>query len=84
MAAYGHTTTWGTHIGVGRATGVKGWYAQFKTWLAARRDTKRAALNAQWDARCEAVRSFRADAAIDMVAPTHAYSTNTAFCDLGL
>jgi hypothetical protein len=52
--------------------------------LAARRDTKRAILNAQWDARHETVRPFRADAAIDMVAPTHAYSTSTAFCDLGL
>jgi hypothetical protein len=87
MAAHGHTTTWGTHIGVGRATDVKGWYAQLQTWWAAHkavRDGARlAALKNRWDARREAVRSARADAAIDMVAPAHVYSTTTAFCDLG-
>jgi hypothetical protein len=84
MAAHGHTITWGTHIGVGRATDVKGWYARFKAWLAARHSARLATLSAQWDGRREAVRSFRADAAIDMVTRTHAYSTTTAFCDLGL
>ena len=44
MTAHAHTTALGTHIGVGQAT--QGWYAQVKTWLAARRDAKRAALNA--------------------------------------
>jgi hypothetical protein len=67
MAAHGHTTTWGTHIGVGRVTQAQGWYAQFKTWLAARHRAKLAALSARWDARREAVHAFRADAAIDMV-----------------
>jgi hypothetical protein len=82
MAAHGHTTVWGTHIGVGRATDTKGWYAPFKAWLTARHSARLATHSAQWDARREAVRSFRADAAIDMVAPAHAYST-AAFCDLG-
>jgi hypothetical protein len=87
MPAHGHTTVWGTHIGVGRATDAKGWYAQLKTWWtehkAVRDGARLAALKARWDARCEAVRSTRADAAIDMVAPAHAYSTTAAFCDLG-
>jgi hypothetical protein len=88
MPAHGHTTAWGTHIGVGRATDAQGWYAQFKTWWAshktARDGARLATLKARWDARREAVRSTRADAAIDMVAPAHTYSTTTAFCDLGL
>jgi hypothetical protein len=82
MAAHGHTATLGTHIGIGQAT--QGWYAQVQAWLAARRDAKRAALNAYWDAKREVVRPFRADAAIDLVAPAHAYTTAAAFSDLGL
>jgi hypothetical protein len=84
MAAHGHTVTWGTHIGVGRATDAQGWYAQFKAWLAARQSARLATLSAHWDTRREALRAFRADAAIDMVAPTHMRSTATAFCDLGV
>jgi hypothetical protein len=84
MAAHGHTTTWGTHIGVGRVTQAQGWYAQFKTWLAARHHAKLAALSAQWDARREAVHAFRADAAIDMVPSAHVDATTRAWCDLSL
>jgi hypothetical protein len=88
MPAQGHTAVWGTHIGIGRATDAQGWYAQLTTWWAARKavrnGAKLASLKARWDARREAVRSTRADAAIDMVAPAHTYSTTTAFCDLGL
>jgi hypothetical protein len=83
MAAHGHTTVWGTHIGVGRTTQAQGWYAQFKTWWAAHRDAKRAPLTVQWDGRRETVHSFRADAAIDMAMPAHAPSINMALCDLG-
>ncbi len=82
MAAHGHTATMGTQIGIGQAT--QGWYAQVKAWLATHRDAKRDALNAYWDARRETVRSFHADAAIDMVPQAHAHSTTTAFCDLGV
>jgi hypothetical protein len=88
MTAHGHTTAWGTHIGVGRATDAKGWYAQFKTWWAAhkaaRLDARRAALKAHWDARREAVHSFRADAAIDMVPPAHVDATARALCELSV
>jgi len=86
MHANGHTTVWGTHSGVSRATDGKGWYQQLTEWWvahrAARRDAKLAILRARWDARREAVRPLHADAAIDMVASTHACSTTTAFYDL--
>jgi hypothetical protein len=88
MAAHGHTTTWGTPIGVRHATHAKGWYAQLNIWWAAHqtaRDGARlATLSAQWDARCETVRSFRADAAIDMVSPAHRDATARALCELSL
>jgi hypothetical protein len=72
MAAHGHTTAWGTHIGDGRATDAKGWYAQVKTWWAARHHARR-----------ETVHPFRADAALDLAVPAHARSITTALCDLG-
>jgi hypothetical protein len=88
MHANGHTTVWGTHIGVGRATDGQGWYQQLRAWWtthkAARHDAKLATLRARWDARREAVRPRRADTAIDMVASTHAFSTTTTLCDLGV
>jgi hypothetical protein len=88
MHANGHTTVWGTHIGVTRARDSKSWYQQMKEWWAAhqaaRHDAKLATLTARWDATREAVRPLRADAAIDMVASTHACSTTTALCGLGV
>jgi hypothetical protein len=88
MRAYGHASVWRMPIGVGRATDGKGWSQQLKErWVAhqaARLDAQLATLKARWDARREAVRPFHADAAIDMVAATHACSTTTAFCDLTL
>jgi hypothetical protein len=84
MAAHAHTTTWGTPIGVRRAPQGQGWYAQFKTWLAARRDANRATFNAYWDARRETFRPLHADAAIDLIPQAHARSATTAFCDLGV
>jgi hypothetical protein len=86
MHANGHTTVWGTHLGVSRATDGKGWYQQLKEWWAAhkaaRHDTRLATLRGRWDARREAVHPLHADAAIDMVASTHTFSTTTALCDL--
>jgi hypothetical protein len=88
MSARGHILYWGTHIGVGRATDVKSWYQQMKAWWAAhktaRQEAKRATLTAHWDAGREAVRPVHADAAIDLVASTHAFSTTTALCDLSV
>jgi hypothetical protein len=88
MHATGHTTVWGTHIGVDRTTDGKGWYQQVKEWWAAhraaRQEAKLARLRARWDARREAVRPPHADAAIDMVASTHAFSTTTALCNLSV
>jgi hypothetical protein len=88
MHANGHTTVWGTHIGVGRATATQSWYQQVRdrwtAYKAARHDAKLATLRARWDARREAVRPIHADAAIDMVASTHACSTTTALCNLAV
>jgi hypothetical protein len=88
MHANGHTTVWGTPIGVGRATDAQGWYQQLRAWWtthkAARHDAKLATLRARWDARREAVRPLRADTAIDMVAFRHVCSITTALCDLGV
>jgi hypothetical protein len=88
MPAHGHTTVWGTHIGIGRTTDAKRWYQQLKAWWAdhqaARREAHLARLTACWDARREAVRPLHADTAVDMVASTHAFSTTTALCDLSI
>jgi len=88
MHANGQTTVWGTHGGVGRATDDTGWHQQLREWWAAhkaaRHDAKLATLRARWDARREAVRPLHTDAAIDMVASTHAFSTITTLCDLAV
>jgi hypothetical protein len=86
MHTHGHTTVWGTPIGIGRVRDTKSLYQQLRDWWAdhqaARRETHLARLKARWDARREAVRLIHADAAVDMVAPTHAFSTTTTLCDL--
>jgi hypothetical protein len=88
MRVHGHTIVWGTQIDAGRARDVKGWYQQLKEWWAAHKAARHAAklatLNARWDAKREAVRLLHADAAPDMVAPAHAFSTATALCDLSV
>jgi hypothetical protein len=86
MHTNGHTTAWGTHIGVGRIIDGKGWYQQVKEWWtahqAARQEAKLATLRAHWDARREAVRPLHADAASDMVTSRHVFSITMALCDL--
>ena len=88
MTVLGHTIPWGTHVEAEPTLDVKGWYAQMKMWWAnrkaARHEVKRAALQARWDARREAVRTSHAGAASDMVAPSHAHSVAMAFRDLGV
>jgi hypothetical protein len=88
MHANGHTTVWGTHVGVSRARDPKLWYQQIRDWWtaykAARRAAKLATFRASWDARRAAVRPLHADAAIDLVAPAHAFSITSALCDLSV
>jgi len=88
MRAQGQTSAWRTPIGLGRTTDDQSWYQQVQAWWAthkaARQEAKLATLRAHWDARREAVRPIHADAAIDMVASTHAFSTTTALCNLSV
>jgi hypothetical protein len=88
MHTNGHTTVWGTQIGVGRVRDAKGWYQQLREWWVARKvareQARLAALSACWDAKREAVRVVHAEAALDMIAPTHAFSATTAFGDLSV
>jgi hypothetical protein len=81
MRAQGHASVWRTHIGVGHAKDARGWYEQIRdrwtAYKAARHEAMLATLRTRWDARREALRPLHADAAIDMVASTHAFSTTT-------
>ena len=81
MHANGHTTVWGTQIGVGRARQAKRWYQPLRDWWmtrkAARREANLALLRARWDGKRETVTSFRAEAAPEMAAAQHAFSITT-------
>ena len=83
MHTNGHTV-WGMPIGMGRNRDAKSWDEQIKEWWTARHEARLTTFKARWNATREAVRPFNADAAIDMVASTHAYSATTALCDLGV
>jgi hypothetical protein len=81
MRGRGQASVWRTHIGVDRASDTKNWYEQIRdrwnAYKAARREAKLLTLRARWDSRREAVRPLHADAAIDMVASTHAFMLTT-------
>ena len=87
MPVHGHTTTWGAHIGLGRARDAKGWYEHLQAWWAAhkamRDEARLATFRARGDATRETLKPCRAEAAADMVAAKHAFSTATALGDLG-
>jgi hypothetical protein len=88
MRSHGHATVWGTHVGVGRARDGAGWYQRLQEWWAthraARRQAKLDALNAYWDAKREAVRPLRAEAALEMVAAQGASATATILYGLSV
>jgi hypothetical protein len=81
MRSHAHTTVWGVHIGLGRASGSASWCQKLKEWWAgrapARRQVKRSALNACWDAEHEAYRPLRAEASIEMAIAQGALSIAT-------
>ena len=88
MRVHGHASVWRIPLGVGRANDDTGWHQQMKAWWtahkAARHDAKLATLSARWDGQREAVRPLHTDAAIDLVASTHACSITTALCALAI
>jgi hypothetical protein len=88
MRAHGHTTVWGTPIGVSRATDGKRWYQQLTEWWAAhkaaRHDATLATLSARWDARREVVTPFRAEAAPEMAAAHRTLSVATMLYGLAV
>lgn len=81
MQGHGHTTEWVTHKGGSSASGAKRWYQQLQHWWTARkavhRDAKLPSLDVYWDARREAVKPLRAEAAIDMARDQRALSMAT-------
>jgi hypothetical protein len=76
MHTNGHTTVWGTHIGIGRASKTRSWYQQLRDWWTAHKASRQQAnldaLRRCWDAKREAVISQRAEAAPEMAAAHHA------------
>jgi hypothetical protein len=81
MHTNGHTTVWGTPIGIGRASKTRSWYQQLRNWWtahkAARQQANLDALRRCWDAQRDAVTPYRAEAAPEMAAPYHAMSVVT-------
>jgi hypothetical protein len=73
MTVLGHTITWGTHIGSGRKSDAKGWYAQMKTRWGAHKTTQH-----------EAGRTSFTVTATDAMEPAHARLVATAFGDIGV
>jgi hypothetical protein len=82
MMAKVHDTTLSAPVAIGHTT--ESWYARIKTWWTARHDGRPADLTPYWDARREAVRTLRADAALDMVPQTHVHTAVRAYCALAL
>jgi hypothetical protein len=78
MYTHGHTTVWGTHIGIGRASKKRSWYQELRDWWTAhktgRQQANLDALHRYWDAEREAVTSQRAEAASEMAATHQAIS----------
>jgi hypothetical protein len=81
MHTHGHTTVWGTPIGIGRASETKSWYQQLRDWwtahTAARQQATRDALHRCWNAKREMVTPCRADAAPEMAAAHHGIAVAT-------
>jgi hypothetical protein len=81
MHTNGHTTVWGTRVGIGRTSETKSWYQQLRDWWtahkAARQQASLEALHRCWDAKREAITPHRAEAAPEMAAAHHALSVAT-------
>jgi hypothetical protein len=88
MQGRGDAPVWEAHLGVRGARDDKGWYQQLSHWWTTRTDADREAnlgtLSACWDAKREVVTSFRADAALEMLAAQRPSSMATLLYSLAL
>ena len=71
MRAHGHTTVWGSHVGMSTPSAALDWLRRLQDWVSSRRVGNRGAADmagyGTWDARQEKFRPVRADAALDQV-----------------
>jgi len=86
MRAQGHTTVWGTHVGVGRAREHPGVFERLRAWRSSRRLAKRQLALARWEARWDPEREkFRlpsTESALEHVARKAGLSLSMALYNL--
>jgi hypothetical protein len=81
MHGHGHTTVWGTHLGIARARHAKSWCQQLQDWWTAHKGARRAVnlatVSVCGDATREVVAPFGAEAAPEMAAAQHTLAVGT-------
>ena len=69
MRAHGHTTVWGSHVGMSTPSAALDWLRRLQDWVSSRRVGNRGAADmagyGTWDARRERFLPVRAESAFD-------------------